>query len=169
MICKAELMELDKIMDIIDQAKRYLKEKEIDQWQDGYPNREVIYDDILKGQSYVLKHEDVIGTMVLMLQDDPDYKRIDGQWMCQGKYGVIHRIAIDDNHKGKGVAKEFLEFAARQCEENQFESIRIDTHKKNLSMRRFLEKNGFEECGIIYIHGVSPRIAYEKRIKKGTD
>ena len=41
----------------------------------------------------------------------------------------------------------------------------MDTHRGNLAMRRFLEKNGFTECGIVYYitkAGDPVRVAYEK-------
>jgi len=43
-------------------------------------------------------------------------------------------------------------------------SIKIDTHKKNESMKKMLSNNGFKYCGIIYLENGSERIAYEKII-----
>lgn len=42
----AEKSDLDKIMEIIEEAKDYLKTLGIDQWQNGYPNEEKILSDI---------------------------------------------------------------------------------------------------------------------------
>ena len=39
-------------MDIINQAKAFLKEQGIDQWQTGYPNMEAILGDIEKQRGY---------------------------------------------------------------------------------------------------------------------
>ena len=162
MIRKTVRNDIDDIVRIIDQAKAYLKGQGIDQWQDGYPNKEVLLEDIQQGYSYVLEDGHIIGTMSFKVADDPDYARIDGKWLCEGSYGVIHRIVIDDKYKGEGRAKELLEYAIKGCRESHVISLRIDTHQDNRSMRRFLEKNGFIECGMIYIGGVSPRIAYER-------
>ena len=43
-------------------------------------------------------------------------------------------------------------------------SIKIDTHKDNISMQKLLEKNDFKYCGIIYLEDGSQRIAFEKII-----
>lgn len=40
--------------------------------------------------------------------------------------------------------------------------MRIDTHENNKVMQHLIKKNGFQECGIIYVEDGSPRIAYEK-------
>ena len=45
---KATETDLNAIMNIISQAQNYLKEQGIDQWQNGYPNRQTIKKDIEK-------------------------------------------------------------------------------------------------------------------------
>ena len=68
-------------------------------------------------------------------------------------------------------AKEIIEFAKNLIKSKNIESIRVDTHTKNIPMQKFLEKNGFKACGIIYLNNeineVNKRIAYEYVIKKG--
>ena len=39
-ITKASIDDLASIMEIVIEAKAYLKSQNIDQWQDGYPNEE---------------------------------------------------------------------------------------------------------------------------------
>ena len=46
--------DLTQIMDIISDAKVFLKKSGSSQWQNGYPNEEVILNDIKKGNGYVL-------------------------------------------------------------------------------------------------------------------
>jgi RimJ/RimL family protein N-acetyltransferase len=41
-------------------------------------------------------------------------------------------------------------------------NMRIDTHSNNLPMRRVLEKNGYQYCGIIYVRDGSERLAFQK-------
>ncbi len=161
---KTRLEDVNKICIIIDQAKQYLKNSGVDQWQNGYPNKETILEDIKTETSYVLVENEVVGTMRFLIADDPDYGYIEGSWKSSGCYGVIHRIAIDENCKGKSYAKLFVDYAIQLCKEENVHSLRIDTHLMNTSMRRFLKKNHFEECGIVYIRGVDQRIAYELQL-----
>ena len=49
--------DLDSVIKIIDEAKEFLKINNIDQWQNGYPNKEVILRDIENDHSYVLDDE----------------------------------------------------------------------------------------------------------------
>ena len=43
---KSVKSDIPEIMGIIKQAQDYFKEKNIDQWQNGYPNEEVINNDM---------------------------------------------------------------------------------------------------------------------------
>lgn len=49
---RSEVKDIHKIMMIIKQAQNYFKENNIDQWQNNYPNEEVINDDINKKLFY---------------------------------------------------------------------------------------------------------------------
>lgn len=158
---KTNIEDINRICNIIDQAKAYLKSQGIDQWQDGYPNKDTFIEDIKTDTSYVLIDEDVIGTMRFLIEDDPDYGFIEGSWKTNQRYGVIHRIAIGNEYKGKSCAKIMIDYAIQMCLENNVHSLRIDTHVMNQSMRNFLKKNQFEECGFVYINGKNKRIAYE--------
>ncbi len=48
------------------------------------------------------------------------------------------------------------------CKQRGIHSIKIDTHQENLPMRRFLEKNAFQYCGIIYLENGDERMAFER-------
>ena len=161
-VVKTKREDVERINHIFDQAKAYLKSKGIDQWQNGYPNALTVIEDIKTDTSYVLKdNHEVIGTMRFLIDTDPDYVDIDGKWLSDAEYGVIHRIAISDEFKGKGYAYVLLEHSIALCKQYGVHSLRIDTHEMNKSMRSFLKKHGFVECGIVYIRKTDRRIAYE--------
>ena len=49
--------EVDAIMQVMEDAKKYLAKSGSDQWQNGYPNTNIIIDDIISGQAYVALEE----------------------------------------------------------------------------------------------------------------
>ena len=58
--------DLESVITIIDEAKEFLKNNNIDQWQNGYPNKEVILKDIENDNSYVLEDNgEIIATTVV--------------------------------------------------------------------------------------------------------
>ena len=169
-IRKSTVDDIKIIMDIFNMAKSYMKENNINQWQDGYPNEAQIIDDIKNDISYVVTdNKDIVGTAVITFLGDPNYDEIyDGEWLTSYDFCAVHRIAITNKLKGNGIANEFIKIATSMCRDNNIHSLRIDTHRQNISMQRFLEKNGFVKCGIIYLDNkkddTNERFAYEKLI-----
>ena len=53
-INKTSKKDIDRVMVIIGEARQSIGKLGIDQWQYGYPNREIIKDDVSKGFSYVV-------------------------------------------------------------------------------------------------------------------
>lgn len=162
---KSEKKDVEIIMEIINEAKDYFKSNGIDQWQNGYPNEEVILNDIKNDESYVLcdENEKVIASCVISFRGEESYNVIEkGSWKSNLPYAVIHRVAVKNKLKGKGISSKLIKEAEKMCLEKKIKSIRIDTQEDNKSMQRLIIKNNFEYCGIIYISDGSERFAYEK-------
>lgn len=157
--------EQDEIFGIIQDAQNYLKEQNIPQWQNGYPDLDTVMQDIASQCNFVLCDEaGIVGTCMISFDEDPYYKNIDGKWLSNERYAVIHRLAIKSAAKGQGIANQFFEFAQKVAKQQGINYIRIDTHEINKSMRKSIEKNGFTQCGIVHVKDHAPRIAYEKEI-----
>ncbi|MFV0395476.1 MAG: GNAT family N-acetyltransferase [Coprobacillaceae bacterium] len=159
---KALPKDIQQIMYIIEEAKIGLLKQGINQWQNGYPNKESILEDILHGDSYVLEdNHQIVATCMISNQPDPNYSYIeDGTWLQDKSYSVIHRIAMHPNYKGRNIASKLIDKVFIIHPSSY--SIRVDTHLDNISMQKVLKKNGFDYCGIIYVSDGTARNAYEK-------
>lgn len=163
-IRQSNINDVSAIMKIIKQAQESFKLAGINQWQNNYPNETSILKDIELNESYVvLDNESIIGTFALSYRIESTYDIIyDGKWLSNEKYAVIHRIAIENSYKGKGVSTFVFKEVEKWCLDKNIHSIKIDTHQDNQSMRKLLNKNGFSYCGIIYLVDGNKRLAYEK-------
>ena len=163
---KAIETDIPDIMHIIAQAQAYFKAQGIDQWQNGYPNEEIIKNDILSGRNYVLIDGDKIAATVSVSFDgEKTYDTIyEGNWITTAEYSVIHRMAVDNAYKGLGLSAQIIEFASMLSKEKDIFSIKVDTHEDNISMQKALKKNGFQYCGIIYLEDGNKRVAFEKTL-----
>jgi len=160
---KAAPDDLNGIMEIIKQARNYFRNMGINQWQNNYPNAEVISRDISNKNGYVLVDNGVlIGTVTVIFGREKSYEYIEGKWVSGLDYAVIHRIAIRDQYKGKGLASVMLRNIEHMCLERGIHSIRTDTHEDNKPMQRLLHNNGYIYCGVVYLQDGSKRLAYEK-------
>ena len=158
MIRKAKREELETIMEIYAAAREFMAANgNPDQWINGYPQKELILEDLNKEQLYVYETEEGIGgVFVFFMGEDPNYSRIqDGKWLNDKPYGTLHRIAV--SRYGEGIASQCLAWCYRQCR-----NMRGDTHEKNKSMQRLFEKNGFVRCGTVFVEDGTERIAYQK-------
>lgn len=128
-----------------------------DQWGNSRPPADVIARDIRDGNLYLICEDgEPCGVFSFRLGVDPTYLQIEGRgWPNDKPYGTIHRVA--SNGKIKGIMRQALAFA-----EARTDNIRMDTHERNTAMRTILAKNGFTECGIIYVDDGTPRIAFQK-------
>ena len=165
MIRAAAAADLDAALAIIAAARAYFKQAGIDQWQDGYPDRAALLSDLADGSWYVAEENGtIVATFMAALENDLNYAVIqDGAWRTSGTpYAVLHRIAVAEACKGRGVAAQAVAFVAEAFAPRGARSIRGDTHADNHSMRRMLEKAGFSLCGVIHLADGAPRVAFER-------
>ena len=163
------MSDVKSVTQIIAQAQEYMRNSGIDQWQDGYPNEESIKDDVNRGESFVFVDKEsgkIAATAMISLAPEPTYSCIkDGEWKYdEFPYAVIHRIAVSNELKGQGIAGQIFDFASNYALEHGFNYLRVDTHRDNKSMRRRIEKSGFEYSGIIYVEDSTERLAFEKKL-----
>ena len=166
-IRKGENRDIDRIVSILDAAKRFFRENGIDQWQNGTPNRETVENDIKNGESYVAEENgEILACAMISLRGEPTYAKIySGKWLSSLPYGVIHRVAVRPDVKKSGFATALVKEAERITLNAGYSSLRIDTHRDNTPMRKMIEKNGFVFCGGIFLADGSPRMAFEKILK----
>ena len=162
---EAVIDDLPEIWNIIQQAIQRRKEEGSNQWQDGYPNPEVITHDIEHKQGYVLTEgETVIGYTAVLINDEPEYERLEGEWITNDDFVVFHRVAISENHLGKGYAKKMMTSIEAYALDKKIYSIKADTNHDNEPMKRIFETLGYQFCGRVYFRG-SPRNAFVKVLK----
>ena len=170
MIRKAIENDIDAIMEIIHDARNYLKENNIPQWQGPYPTKEIFLEDIETGNCYVLEDDDIIGVMCIFLrendqdnEDNYDYIE-DGSWLNDDPYVVIHRSAILSSKTHKGYMQQMFVYAEDYALENGVKNLRIDTHRMNQAMLKSIDRFGFQQCGIVYMYDKTERLAFQKVI-----
>lgn len=164
-LARAEYLE--EMCRITAEAKAQLKSLGLDQWQKGYPSREIWEEDIRTQMAWLVVEENkILGVFAFQTTPDVSYGEIDGKWLTDGEYASMHRVCVSDDSKGKGVAGKMFAHGFAMAGNLGFPSVRIDTHPGNLPMQRALGKAGFLPCGTIYLKGGcedgDARIAFEK-------
>ena len=162
-IRKTTEKDFPRVMEIYAYARDFMaKTGNPNQWgPTNWPPEALIRQDIRNGSSYVCVNEEdeILGTFFYTRGEEiePVYRVIiDGAWIGENTYGVVHRIASSGTEKGVG--SFCINWAFEQCGH-----LRMDTHTDNKVMQSLLTKLGFTRCGIIYVEEDNyPRFAYEK-------
>lgn len=161
---KADITEVPLIWEIIQDAIEQRRQEGSSQWQDGYPNELSITNDINKGYGYVLTENGTILCYAAIIFDkEPAYEDIEGKWLTNGDYGVVHRVAVSKLAKGKGIATKLFQSIEGLCLEHHIYSIKVDTNFDNVPMLKILDKLGYTYCGEVHFRGAA-RKAFEKKL-----
>ena len=161
---RAELQDMADLLLIADEANAFLLSRQVDMGQYNLPNPGVFRRDITAGNCWLFTFEgDAAGCMTLSLQDEQEYAQIEGAWLTNGTpYGTLHRIAVRDFFRGRGLAGEMLQLAEDLSAGRGMVSVRIDIPADNTGMRRILEARGYTRCGILHLETGAERVGYEK-------
>ena len=173
-IRKTETADIGAILGLYKKARSFMRRNGNGvQWSEDYPGEVSLRADMEKGCSYVCCSDSdavcsaaypanygaqcaaVYASFYFAEEAEPSYRSIQGQWLNDEPYGVVHRLACCES--GKGIGSFCLEYCL-----SRVPNIRIDTHKDNLPMRALLTKTGFSYCGIILLNDGSERFAFQK-------
>lgn len=157
-IRKTAHSDIAAVLNIYSEARGFMRESgNHAQWKGNYPSEEMVKSDIDSGRGYVCESGgEVAAAFYYSIESDPTYTYIEGAWLNDEPYGVVHRIAVKRGTKGMG--EYCLNWAFQQCG-----NLKIDTHIDNRPMRKLLGKLGFAFCGKIWVFdGTEERIAFQK-------
>ena len=105
----------------------------------------------------------VVAYGAVVFDGEPAYEAIEGAWLTDGDYVVLHRMAVADGEKGRGVATEFMRRVEAMACGRGTGSMRVDTNFDNRYMLRMLGRLGFVYCGKVRYRS-GERLAFEKTI-----
>ena len=163
MIRKGNTNDIPAIMEIIADAQSLLASRGVDQWQDGYPTADIIAQDIARAESYVIEIDrSVAATAVISFAGEVTYNSIDGAWLNDNSYVVVHRLAVRNSALRSGLARQMMLYAEELALQRGVNNIRVDTHNDNIAMQSLLNNLGFVFCGEITLLSGAPRIAFQK-------
>lgn len=163
---KAQISDLPAVMVIIRQAIDQMRSEGKNQWNENYPTVGHISSDIEKGYGFVL--EDAATGIIacygaIVYDGEPAYNHLEGEWLSEYPYVVVHRMAILNEFKGQGLAAVFFDCVEKISLKKGVRSFKIDTNYDNSRMLNVLRRLGFTYCGTIHYEG-GQRMAYEKII-----
>lgn len=164
LIKKALESDLALLLSVVKSCGQNLIEQGIFQWNENYPSKEVLQNDIALQQIWKLELANrMVGLIVLTEIADSEYQQV--KWLTKNQQNLyIHRLAVHPNFQGQGYAQKLMDFAEKYAKENGYNSIRLDTFSQNKRNQHFYEQRNYIKLESIYFPNQSafPFYCYEK-------
>lgn len=164
-IRQAESSDINDIMTIVKKVVPLMRASGNYQWSDDYPNPEVFQDDIDKDQLWVgIMDSKVVSVIAITGEQSPEYS--DVGWDLEEEALVTHRLAVDPDLQGAGLAKAMMNYAEQLAKKRGIHILRVDTNSENKATQSLFQRLGYEYSGRISLKK-KPELrylCYEKRI-----
>ena len=165
-IRKAKISDLENIMLMYKSCVTGMLKNGIDQWDETYPNAEIISEDLNVGTYYVAEiDETIIGGVNIDENQDDSYLALD--WKDKSdSFFVGHRLGVKEEFWNKKIGKDMMLFTEKLVLERGFKSIRLDTYSGNPKAMEFYIRLGYTELGTIDLKPEKDKYyCFEKIIK----
>jgi len=97
-------VHLEEVLSIYKSCVRQHQKLGFNQWDDDYPNQEIVVTDIENKQLFGVENDGRLVAVVALTDDEPkEYKVLN--WTCNKNYKVVHRLGVQEHYTGKGFAK----------------------------------------------------------------
>ena len=150
-IRKCEEQDIEAVGQFYDKVVLYLDAHiNYPKWRyKDYPSVNSVRGMTHEGSQYLVESSGtVIGAFVFNEDPQGDYSK--GSWkvdLPSGSYMVIHGLAVDPSHQGKGIAGKILKYCIGKASDEGYKAIRLDLVPGNIPAMALYEKHGFTYAG----------------------
>lgn len=147
-IRKATVSDIPAILNIIAKVVPLMQSQGNFQWNDTYPNEQVFKQDIEQDQLWVADIDGALGGVTAITTDQyPGY--VDAGLDLSEEAIVPHRVAVDPDLRGMGIAKALMLKAEEEAKRRGINRLRVDTNSENKATQSLFPKLGYRFCGEI--------------------
>ena len=162
---EAILADVPAVMSLVTRVVPLMRASGNLQWDEKYPNAEVFERDIALAQLWLAEIDgQLAGVAAITTTQEPEYAEV---WDTSECAIVVHRLAVDPDFQGKGVAAELMQQAEKLANDRNIATLRVDTNTNNKATQKLFPKLGYVLCGEISLafrDGLR-FLCFEKRLK----
>lgn len=145
--------EIEQIMELIARCVQVMQDGGSDQWDESYPNREVINQDLERGTLFVCEDNGALAGIIVLDENQAEEYQIIHWEQTQGPHLIMHRLAVDPQAQGKGIARRLIAYAEDYALRGGYTSIRLDTYLKNASALKLYKSLEYDLRGEVNFPG----------------
>jgi GNAT superfamily N-acetyltransferase len=144
----ATLNEISALMLLVRKVVPLMRAAGNLQWDDAYPNATVFERDIELRQLWAADIDGSIGGFAAITTDQsPEYVQVG--WDITVQTIVVHRLAVDPDRYGLGIATALMKKAEAVAAELGINTLRVDTNTHNEATQKLFPKLGYFLAGTI--------------------
>jgi ribosomal protein S18 acetylase RimI-like enzyme len=143
----ANIEDFQRVLEIFNKATNDMNIKGIYQWDNIYPNTDILSLDIQKEQMHLAVSEnEILSAFVINSECDDEYKK--AQWNYPNlPYIVVHRLCVNPEYQNMGIGMKSMLEIESIARKNGIKAIRLDAFTENPSALRLYEKLGYSITG----------------------
>jgi len=146
---KANKNDLDSVFNVFTDAIAEMNRNNILQWDERYPDRELLAEDISKNQLYLgMAEGDIASAYVVNSECDDEYENGDWQYP-NASFCVIHRLCVNPKFQKKGVGTITVRHIEEELKNEGVETIRLDAFTLNPFALKMYDKLGYLKVGTV--------------------
>lgn len=147
LIQPAELADAPSVMEILALCREEMRVHGIDQWDETYPNLQIVEDDARSRSLFVIREDGrCVGSVCLNDLQPAEYCSV--PWRCTGGRAlVVHRLCVLPERQRRGVGRRLMEFAEDCARERGFACIRLEVYIGAPRAVALYEHLGYQRVG----------------------
>lgn len=156
---RALAADADAIHAMIEEAKRVGRANGTTDWDEDYPNRAILDEDIEKGELWALREDGQILAVIALIGEEFE-EDVDVQW-TDAKGCMLARLCVDPTLQSRGIGAEMMRLVTEEAARQGFSATRHLASTHNPAALRLYRKLGYRELGPVHCYG-SDFIAFER-------
>lgn len=147
---------------LFEEAKRIGRTNGTSAWDEGYPTREIIDEDIARGDLWALMEDGALIATISLLEEDFE-NGLDAGW-TDAPSCILTRLCVDPARQGQGIGAEMMRRITREAARQGYQATRHLASVDNHAALRLYRKLGYRELRRVRLFG-SDFIAFEKLLE----
>ena len=156
---RAVAADAEFVHQMFEEAKRVGRGNGTTDWDEFYPNRAILNEDIEKGELWALREDGQI-LAVIALIDEEFEEDVDVRW-SDAKGCMLARLCVDPKLQGLGIGAEVMRLVSEEAARQGYEATRHLASIHNPAALRLYRKLGYVELGPVHCYD-HDYIAFER-------
>lgn len=125
-----------------------MHQNDLDQWDELYPAREHLLNDIENGYAYGFFENGMLAAYVALNElYDAEYHGI--PWEAETPFLIVHRLSVSPDFQGKGIGSCCMQAIENFAVSERYKSIRLDTYVHNQMANHLYTKLQYTNRGTV--------------------